>query len=505
MTQLSLASTLLKDPSLLDLSNNVQFKSRSSSENMFEVYNPASPKDVVGRVPLMGKEETRLAIEKSHEVLPSWRDGTNAPARANLLQEWKRLILENADDLATLMTLESGKPLAESRGEVNYAASFLQFNAEEAVRTTGAGGGGLIPSPFTHASGAPRGRIMAVQQAVGVTGLITPWNFPIAMITRKVGPALAAGCTAVVKPSELTPLTAMALQRLADRAGIPPYVLQLVTADRPSTPEVGTELCTNKLVKKVSFTGSTAVGKLLMKQSSDTIKRLSLELGGNAPFVVFEDADLDQAIAGAMASKFRNAGQTCVCADRFLVHESVHDEFVARLIEAAGKLVVGPGMDPSTTMGPLIVSDAVDKTHAKVQDAIQQGARCVLGGSPLKDMGPHFYEPTILTQVEPSADIWKTETFGPVAAVMKFASEEEALEIANDSDVGLASYFCTKDLSRAFRFAESLETGMVGLNDGIISTCAAPFGGVKESGLGREGSSVGLSEYLETKYIFMNV
>ncbi|CAB9523923.1 Putative succinate-semialdehyde dehydrogenase C1002.12c [NADP(+)] [Seminavis robusta] len=490
------AASLLKNPSLLAV---------ASGKSLLDVFNPAKPDEIVGQVPIQGGEETRQAIERSYHVLPSWRDGTTASFRSNLLSKWSGLIQENADDLAIIMTLESGKPLAESRGEVNYATSFLDFYAAEAVRSTGAGGGFMIPTPFATTNGAPRGQIMAKQQAVGVTGLITPWNFPIAMITRKVGPALAAGCTAIVKPSELTPLTAVALQNLAEQAGIPENVLQLITTDKSSTPQVGGELCTNPLVRKLSFTGSTAVGKLLMKQSSDTVKRLSLELGGNAPFVVFDDADIDQAVTAAMASKFRNAGQTCVCADRFLVHAAVHDEFVDKFVAAAQKLVVGPGLDKETTMGPMIVADAVTRTHQKVQEALERdGATCALGGSPMEDLGPHFYQPTILTGVSPESSIWKTETFGPVAPIIKFDVEEEALRLANDSDVGLASYFCTRDLSRAFRFSEQLECGIVGLNDGIISSCAAPFGGIKESGLGREGSSLGIAEYLETKYIFMN-
>eukprot|EP00545_Synedropsis_sp_CCMP1620_P009387 CAMPEP_0119008006 /NCGR_PEP_ID=MMETSP1176-20130426/3398_1 /TAXON_ID=265551 /ORGANISM="Synedropsis recta cf, Strain CCMP1620" /LENGTH=400 /DNA_ID=CAMNT_0006960257 /DNA_START=374 /DNA_END=1574 /DNA_ORIENTATION=+ len=393
------------------------------------------------------------------------------------------------------MTLESGKPLQESLGEVNYGTSFLDYYAAEALRPSGT----ILPTAFAHPDGSPRGQAMAFQQAVGVTGLITPWNFPIAMITRKVGPALAAGCTALVKPSELTPLTAMLLQELADQAGIPEGVVQTITTDRKHTPEVGDELCTHPSVRKISFTGSTAVGKLLMQTSASTVKRLSLELGGNAPFIVFGDADMDQAISSAMASKFRNAGQTCVCADRFLVHASRYDEFVQRLTAAIDDLVVGNGMTEGVTMGPVISAQACDGVDAKVQDAIAAGAKCVAGGSKLS-LGSHFYAPTLLIDVPTDADIWKTETFGPVAAVRSFDTDEEAVEIANDSSVGLASYFLTKDLSRTFRVAKTLEAGLVGVNDGIISTCTAPFGGVKESGLGREGSTIGLQEYVETKY-----
>jgi len=402
------------------------------------------------------------------------------------------------------MTLESGKPLAESQGEVNYARSFLDYFAAEAIRPTGAGGGFMVPSPFPAADGGPKGPVLAMQQAVGVAAMVTPWNFPLAMITRKVGPALAAGCTAVAKPSELTPLSAIALKNLADRAGIPEGVFELVTASTETTPAVGTEFCTNPLVKKISFTGSTRVGKILMAQSSDTVKRVSMELGGNACFVVFADADLDEAVNAAVASKFRNAGQTCVTSDRFLVHSSIHDEFVSRFAEKMKLIKVGPGIDSETKMGPLISASAAQTVSDKVQAALAEGAtiyeQLVLSN---EASGPHYYPPTVLTNVSVESDIWKTETFGPVAAVRSFETEEEALKIANNVNVGLASYFCTKDLSRAFSFASSLEVGMVGVNEGIISNVAAPFGGVKESGLGREGSPMGIQEFLETKYILM--
>lgn len=346
--------------------------------------------------------------------------------------------------------------------------------------------------------------MISLQQAIGVTASITPWNFPLAMITRKAGPALAVGCTTLIKPSELTPLSALALQHLAREAGIPPAVLQVVTTDTETTPLVGRELCRNPAVRKLSFTGSTHVGKVLMKQSADTVQKLSLELGGNAPFVVFEDADLDIAVQAAMASKFRHAGQTCVCADRFLVHHAVHDEFVRRFCEQVQNIHVGPGMAESVTMGPLITSDAVDKMEYRVNEAIDEGAMCVSGGRRLNEMGPHFYEPSVLTDVATTSQIWSQETFGPVAAIRSFGSDQEALELSNDSTAGLAAYFCTNDLSRVFRFSNALESGMVGVNAGIISNCVAPFGGVKESGLGREGSALGISEYLETKYIYMS-
>ncbi|KAL3917114.1 MAG: hypothetical protein SGILL_004863, partial [Bacillariaceae sp.] len=380
---------------------------------------------------------------------------------------------QNAQDLATIMTLESGKPLSESLGEVQYARSFLDYFAAEAVRSTSAGGGFLVPTPFSKPNdgggGGPKGHILAVQQAVGVSALIAPWNFPLAMITRKVGPALAVGCTAVAKPSELTPLSAIALKNLADRAGIPSGVFELPslilspslsvpiekysTADTDNTPAVGTEFSTNPIVKKISFTGSTRVGKLLMNQASDTVKRVSMELGGNAPFVVFADADIDQAVDAAMSSKFRNAGQTCVCADRFLVHSSVHDEFVAKLAQMVRSLRVGPGIRPETQMGPLISSTGKETVAKKVAQALADGATLSEELALPDGLGPQFYPPTILTDVSPESDIWKTETFGPVAAIRSFDSEEEALEVANDCEVGLASYLCTNDLSRAFRFS----------------------------------------------------
>uniref|UniRef100_A0A7S2XRR2 Succinate-semialdehyde dehydrogenase, mitochondrial n=1 Tax=Attheya septentrionalis TaxID=420275 RepID=A0A7S2XRR2_9STRA len=445
------------------------------------------------------------AIEKASSVFPSWRDGTTAHERSAILSRWSYLIKENTDDIATIMTLESGKPIQESQGEVAYGASFLDYYAAEAIRPTSAGGGFLTPTPFTTAEGGPRGKVIAVQEAVGVTALITPWNFPIAMITRKVGPALATGCTALVKPSELTPLTAIALKTLADRAGVPDGVFDLITCDSDATPDVGKEMCSNILVKKISFTGSTRVGKQLMKLGSDTVKRLSLELGGNAPFIVFEDADINQAVNAAMASKFRNAGQTCVCADRFLIHASVEEEFLLKLKEKVNQLSVNPGIDKGTTMGPLISSSAVLNVQKKVSEALDDGAECIAGGSPLEHLGPHFFEPTILRNVSLESRIWNSETFGPVAAIRTFETEEEAIQVANDSSTGLAAYFCSKDLARVFRVAGKLENGLVGVNDGIISTASAPFGGVKESGFGREGSQLGIAEYLNTKYIFLNV
>jgi len=489
-------SSLLKDPSLTD------WPDESPVDDVkFPVFDPASPTTILAEV---STRDPKKAIEKCSDALPSWRDETTASYRASLLTTWSTLMTNNSDDLATIMTLESGKSLAESYGEVNYAKSFLDYYAGEAIRPTGAGGGFMIPSPFPGADGGPKGHVMAMQQAVGVVAMVSPWNFPLAMITRKVGPAFAAGCTAVVKPSELTPLSAIAMKNLADRAGIPEGVFELVTASTETTPAVGTEFCTNPLVKKISFTGSTRVGKILMAQSSDTVKRVSMELGGNACFVVFADADIDEAANSAMASKFRNAGQTCVTSDRFLIHASIHDEFVSKFAEKMKTMKVGPGIDSETQMGPLISAGSVQSITNKVETAVTEGATIYEQVSLSEEAsGPHFFPPTILTNVSADSDIWKTETFGPVAAVKSFETEEEALQIANNVSVGLASYFFTKDLNRAFSFASSLEVGMIGVNEGIISSTATPFGGVKESGIGTEGSPMGIKEYLETKYIFM--
>ncbi|KAL7530951.1 hypothetical protein ACHAWF_003575 [Thalassiosira exigua] len=507
-TATSAVTSLLNDPSLLGegLSN------LSGGETTFKVVDPgASAKQFgdgsaeIAQVRCMGRLETKEAIERASAALSGWKDGTTALRRSTLITKWSELIKENAEDIATIMTLESGKPLHESRGEVTYGTSFLDYFAAEAVRPSSAGGGYMCPSPFTApGGGAPRGKIMAINEAVGVVALITPWNFPIAMITRKAGPALAAGCTTVLKPSELTPLTAVVLSVLAKRADIPDGVFEVVTADRESTKEVGHEMCTNSIVKKLSFTGSTVVGKLLMKLSSDSVKRLSLELGGNAAFVVFEDADIEQAVDAAMASKFRNAGQTCVCSDRFLIHKSVEKEFVEKLTEKVKLLNVGHGMKDGVMMGPLISSMPVENLKKKVDQAIAEGATSVIGGSPLAGLGPGYFAASILTGVNPSSSLWSTETFGPVVAIKTFETEEEALSLANDTPTGLAAYFCTRDISRIFRFSSSLENGIVGVNEGIISNAGAPFGGVKESGLGREGSVVGINEYVETKYIFLN-
>lgn len=482
---------------------------------------------LLARVRNMNRNDTHHAIARAHAALPHWQHETSAYSRSQILSRWSTFITEHSEDISTIMTYESGKPLHESRSEIIYGTNYLDFYAGEAIRSNSAGGGAVYPSPFvttttttTHNSNSnkedttsqspqppsPRGRFMALNEAVGVCGLITPWNFPCAMLTRKIGPALAAGCTVLLKPSDKTPLTAVALHTLARRAGVPPEVFQLITADADTAPEVGYEMCVNPLVKKISFTGSTSVGKLLMKNSADTVKRLSLELGGNAPFIVFEDADVDQAVNAAVASKFRNAGQTCICADRFIIHSSVENEFVTKLTDKVNQIVVGHGMKEGVTMGPLITSTAATILKQKVDEAISDGATCILGGYPLTDShGPNYFAPTILTNVNRTqSSIWYTENFGPVVAITTFDTEEEALAFANDTPTGLASYFFTTNLSRTFRVSSLLENGIVGVNEGVVSAAAAPFGGVKESGLGREGSELGIREYLETKYIFLN-
>lgn len=494
----------LKNPSILKSEN------LDSRENFFPVTNPADPESVLARVSAMGKDETKLAIERADAALAFWRDGTTGSYRGNLLRAWSQAMADHAHDVATIMTLECGKPLKESLGEVSYARSYLDYYAAEAMRPSGAGGGFLIPTTFTKpdpsgSPSAPKGQMFAIQQAIGVTASITPWNFPAAMITRSVGPALAAGCVTILKPSELTPLTALALRNLASDVGIPDHVFQVVTADRDVTPEVAGELCSSTTVRQLHFTGSTVVGKWLYEHCSSTMKRLSLELGGNAPFVVFEDADIDQAVNAAMACKFRNAGQACISADRFLIHESVHDEFVDKLSTRVSALRLGSGMDRSTDIGPLITAHAATRLEDKVQSAVQEGATLMGGGNLRRwDLGSHFFQPTILTNVPIHSLLWSTETFGPVVSIRSFSTDDEALSIANDCRVGLAGYFFSRNLSRIFSFAQRLECGMVGINEGTISSCAAPFGGVKESGLGREGSPLGITEYLETKYVFLN-
>jgi succinate-semialdehyde dehydrogenase / glutarate-semialdehyde dehydrogenase len=457
----------------------------ADSGETIPVDNPATG-DVIGSVPNAGRSETSRAIDAAAAAFPAWRART-AKDRAAILRRWFDLIVQHQDDMATLMTLEQGKPLSEARSEVLYGASFIEWFAEEGKRAYG----DVIPS---HAADK---RIVVLKEPVGVVGCITPWNFPIAMITRKVGPALAAGCTAVVKPATQTPFCALALAELGERAGLPQGVLNVVTG---SAREIGAELTSNPIVRKISFTGSTEVGKILMAQCASTVKKLSLELGGNAPFIVFDDADLDAAVEGAIVSKYRNTGQTCVCANRFLVHAPVYDAFADRLATAVGRLKVGSGLEPGVTQGPLIDDAAVRKVEAHVSDATLKGATIVRGGrrSPL---GGRFFEPTVLTGVTDAMTIAHEETFGPVAPLFKFQSEAEAIRLANATEYGLAAYFYGRDIGRVWRVAEALEYGIVGVNTGLISTEVAPFGGVKESGIGREGSKYGIEDYLAVKYL----
>ena len=440
----------------------------------------------IARVPDLGAAETRLAIDAAHRALKPWA-ALLAKERSAILRRWYDLIVANADALALILTREQGKPLAEAKGEILYGAGFVEFFAEEAKRVYGE----TIPSPKSGA------RIVVLKQPIGVVAAITPWNFPNAMITRKVTPALAAGCTVVVKPAEDTPLSALALAALAEEAGLAPGVLNVLTCRDPVP--VGRELTSNPLVRMVTFTGSTEVGKILMGQAAGTVKKVALELGGNAPFIVFVDADLDRAVQGAMASKYRNAGQTCVCANRIYVQSGVYDTFAAKLAAEVAKLAVGPGIESGITIGPLINADAIAKVEEHVADAVSKGAVVATGGR-RHALGRTFYEPTILTGVTRDMKVACEETFGPVAPLFRFESEEEVIALANDTPFGLAAYFYTRDLGRAFRVAEALEFGIVGINEGIVSTEVAPFGGVKESGLGREGSRHGLEEFLEMKY-----
>jgi succinate-semialdehyde dehydrogenase / glutarate-semialdehyde dehydrogenase len=449
------------------------------------VDNPANG-EMLGTVPSLGAAETRRAIEVAERALPEWRART-AKERAVILRRWFELMLANQEDLAQLMTAEQGKPLTESRSEILYAASFVEWFAEEGRRVYG----DTIP-----AHGRDK-RILVLKQPIGVVAAITPWNFPSAMITRKVTPALAAGCTVVLKPAAQTPFSALALCELAERAGLPKGVFSCVTG--PAEP-IGGELTSNPLVRKLTFTGSTATGKLLMRQCAETVKKVSLELGGNAPFIVFEDADLDSAVKGAIASKYRNAGQTCVCANRILVQEGIYDAFARKLAEAAAALKVGNGAEPGTVIGPLIDRKGLEKVERHLADAVEKGARIVTGGR-RHALGGTFFEPTVLTGVTPEMMVAREETFGPVAPLFRFATEDEAIRIANDTEFGLAAYFYSRDIGRVFRVAEALEYGIVGINEGIISTEIAPFGGVKESGIGREGSKYGIEEFLEIKYV----
>jgi len=442
----------------------------------------------LGTAPRMGAAETRRAIDAAAAALPRWRAAT-AKERGIILRRWCTLVVENQDDLAMIMTREQGKPLAEARAELANAAAYLEWFADEGRRAYG----DVIPSPQADR------RIVVLKEPVGVCAAITPWNFPAAMVTRKVAPALAAGCTVVLKPASQTPYSALALGRLAEQAGVPPGVFNIVTG---SAREIGAELTSNPTVRKLSFTGSTEVGRMLMSQCGDTLKKLSLELGGNAPFIVFDDADLDAAIDGAMTSKYRNAGQTCVCANRFLVQDGIYDAFVQRLAEAVGGLKVGCGLEAGVTQGPLIDAAAVEKVEAHIADALAKGGRVLTGGG-RHARGGTYFEPTVLADATPQMHVAVEETFGPLAPVFRFHDEAEAVRLANDTQFGLAAYFYTRDLARAWRVGEALEYGMVGLNTGMITTEVAPFGGVKSSGVGREGSKYGLDEYLEIKYFCM--
>ena len=476
----------LKDASLFRQENYVGGRwIAAASGRTIAVRNPANG-EVIGEVPALAASETRAAIEAAHAAYPAWR-ALIAKERAAILRRLNDLILAHADDRALIMTAEQGKPLAESKGEIAYAASFIEWFAEEGKRVYG----DTIPQNV-------KGRRVIVQkEPIGVFAAITPWNFPAAMITRKAGPGWAAGCTGVIRPASQTPFSALAIAVLAERAGMPPGVCNVITG--PSG-EIGGELTSNPLVRKLSFTGSTEVGAKLLAQCAPSIKKTSMELGGNAPFIVFDDADLDAAVIGAIASKYRNTGQTCVCANRLLVQDGVYDAFAAKLKAAVEALRVGDGREPGVTQGPLINAEAVAKVEAHIADAMKRGARIVTGGA-RHPRGGNFFTPTILADVPPGADIFREETFGPVAPLFRFKTEDEAIKLANDTEFGLAAYFYARDVGRIFRVAEALEYGIIGINEGIISTEVAPFGGMKSSGLGREGSKYGIEEYLEIKYL----
>jgi len=458
----------------------------SATGATYPVTNPANG-EVIASVPDMGRVETARAIDAAEKARPAWAALT-AKARAATLRAWFDLVMAHQEELANIVTLECGKPLSEARGEVAYGASFIEWFGEEAKRLYGE----VIPSPSDNS------RIVTLRQPIGVSAAITPWNFPLAMITRKCAPALAAGCPVVVKPSEDTPLTALALAALAHKAGFPAGAFNVVTASKGV--DVGLELCENSAVRKLSFTGSTPVGKILMRQCADTVTKVSLELGGNAPFIVFDDADIDAAVEGALASKYRNAGQTCVCANRFLVQSGVYDEFAAKLAAAVADFKVGNGLDDGVTQGPLINAKGLAKVEELVDDALAHGAKALSGGA-AHALGGTYYEPTILTDVTPDMRIANEEIFGPVAPLYRFETEEDAVRIANDTPYGLAGYFYSRDIGRVWRVAEALEYGILGINEGIFSTEVAPFGGVKESGIGREGGKQGIEEYTEVKYL----
>ena len=461
---------------------------KANSNEIISVNNPASLEEI-GTVPKCGKDEATLAIEAAHQAFPEWKS-KSAKERSIILRKWFDLINQNHEELAQIMTIEQGKPIKESRGEITYGASFVEWFAEEAKRVYG----DTIPDPMTDR------RIVVLKQPVGVVAAITPWNFPNAMITRKCAPALAAGCPVVIKPASQTPFSALALAALAEEAGFPKGTINVVTG---KASEIGDELSSNPIVKKLSFTGSTEIGKLLLQKCATTVKKVSMELGGHAPFIVFDDADIDEAVIGAMQSKFRNTGQTCVCANRLYVQEKVHDEFCKKFVEAVSNLKVGEGLDEEVASGPMIDEHSLAKVEEHVEDAVQTGAKVAIGGAK-HSLGKNFYQPTVLTDVSVKAKITFEETFGPVAPIYKFKDEKEVIELANNSPYGLASYFYSRDIGRIWRVSEGLEYGMVGVNTGITSKAEAPFGGIKESGLGREGSKYGMDDFLEIKYINMS-
>ncbi|MFT0545811.1 NADP-dependent succinate-semialdehyde dehydrogenase [Allopusillimonas ginsengisoli] len=479
---------------MLDLKNPALFRQQcyidgkwcdADSGETINVTNPATG-EVIGTIPKMGAAETRRAIEAADAAWPAWRSKT-AKERANILRRWFDLMMANADDLATIMTVEQGKPLAESKGEIAYGAAYFEWYGEEGKRAYG----DTIPGP------SPDRRVVVIKEPIGVCAAITPWNFPSSMITRKAGAALGAGCPFVVKPATATPYSALALAVLAEEAGVPPGVFSILTG---SAGAIGGEMTSNPIVRKLTFTGSTEVGRKLMEQTASTIKKVSMELGGNAPFIVFEDADLDAAVEGAMASKYRNTGQTCVCANRLYVHEAVYDAFAEKLVAAVSKLKVGNGLEEGVTQGPLIDENAVQKIEEHIADALEKGGKVLTGGK-AHALGGTFFEPTIMTGITPAMKVAKEETFGPLAPLFSFKTDEEVIKLANDTEFGLAAYFYSRDIGRVWRMGEALEYGMVGINTGIVSNEAAPFGGVKQSGLGREGSRYGLDDYLVVKYL----
>ena len=480
----------------MELNNKSLFKEKcyvngswveSQSGDFLEVNNPAT-QEIIGKVPKFTKDETKKVIENANNAFQTWKN-TTAKERSVILKKWGDLIVENVEDLAKIMTIEQGKPVAEAKGEILMGASYIEFYAEEAKRVYG----DIIPDP------RPGKRIVVIKQPVGVVGAITPWNFPNSMITRKCAAALAVGCTAVVKPASQTPYSALAVAELAHKAGFPKGVFNIITG---SAKDIGLELTKNPMVRKISFTGSTEVGKILMEQSASTVKKVSMELGGHAPFIVFDDADLNEAVTGAMQSKFRNSGQTCICSNRIFVHEKVYDEFLEKFSAEVKKIKVGNGLDEGVVSGPLIDKSSLDKVIDHVQDAVNTGAKIAVGGN-VHSLGGNFYQPTVLSHVTTKAKITFEETFGPVAPLYKFSNDEEVINLANDTPYGLASYFYSRDISRVWKIAEALEYGIVSINNGLPTIAEIPFGGVKESGMGREGSKYGLDDYLVIKYISM--